>query len=139
MKAGNILGNVCIPWKPTPPPRLPPPFSTFRCFSASPSPSSLVPKPPFSRYLHWIWFRLSLPLILSCFLFTALKENQNEAEERLGCWLDIEQRRHRSKLSHICRRCFSLSRARQSRRYRHSSRCWCQQVKTLAAMLCSDL
>ncbi|KAJ6769376.1 hypothetical protein OIU74_022935 [Salix koriyanagi] len=44
MKAGNILGNVCIPWKPTPPPRLPPPLSTFRCFSASPSSSSLKTK-----------------------------------------------------------------------------------------------
>lgn len=70
---------------------------------------------------------LHLPLLL-CLAFFQFTENQNEAEERLDCWLDIEQRRHCSRLSHICRRCFSLSRARQSRRYRHSSRCWCQQV-----------
>nr|TKS05641.1 uncharacterized protein D5086_0000131160 [Populus alba] len=44
MKAGNILGNACSLWKPTLPPHLPPPLSTFRCFSAFPSSTSLKTK-----------------------------------------------------------------------------------------------
>jgi hypothetical protein len=67
MKAGNILGNACIPWKPTLPPHLPPPLSTFRCFSALPSSSSLVPNPPLLSFTC-IEFDVVLSLSLSHFI-----------------------------------------------------------------------
>lgn len=79
MKAGNILGNACVPWKPTLPPHLPPPLSTFRCFSALPSSSSLVPNPPPPSlfYLHWIWCRaLSLAHFILFYVYCTKKKTK---------------------------------------------------------------
>jgi hypothetical protein len=76
MKAGNILGNACIPWKPTLPPHLPPPLSTFRCFSALPSSSSLVPNPPFSLLLALNLMSCSLSHFILFYVYCTKKKTK---------------------------------------------------------------